>query len=177
VQKHDLQHAVLGVNAIVEESIELVRHELQKQRTELAVELSAEPLYVLGDRVQLQQVVINLLINGVQAMAAASGARKTMLVRTSRPDPAHVLVLVRDSGTGITDEDAGRLFNAFFTTKPEGMGMGLSICRSIVEAHGGRIWAESNEEHGATLQFTLPLHPYSGRCAPDDSDELSLRME
>jgi signal transduction histidine kinase len=154
-----------------------VRHELQKQRTELAVELSAEPLYVLGDRVQLQQVVINLLINGVQAMAAASGARKTMLVRTSRPDPAHVLVLVRDSGTGITDEDAGRLFNAFFTTKPEGMGMGLSICRSIVEAHGGRIWAESNEEHGATLQFTLPLHPYSGRCAPDDADELSLRME
>jgi signal transduction histidine kinase len=112
---------------------------------------------VCADRVQLQQVIINLVMNGMQAMSGITGRPRELRIRTCRFDARHVQVIVRDSGTGISEENAGRLFNAFFTTKAEGMGMGLSICRSIVEAHGGRIWAESQEGEGAVLQFILPL--------------------
>jgi signal transduction histidine kinase len=96
-------------------------------------------------------------MNGVQAMSGITGRPRELRIRTRRFDERHALVIVEDSGTGISEENVGRLFNAFFTTKAEGMGMGLSICRSIVEAHGGRIWAESHEGRGAVLQFILPL--------------------
>jgi signal transduction histidine kinase len=109
----------------------------------------------------LQQVLINLIMNGAQAMASVTGRAKRMWVTTRMADPEHAHVIVRDSGIGISAEHAEQLFEAFFTTKSEGMGIGLSICRSIVEAHGGRIWAESPPEGGAVLQFTLPV--YDGR--------------
>jgi signal transduction histidine kinase len=111
---------------------------------------------VVCDRVQLQQVLINLIMNAAQALADTRGARRVR-IETRRFDDQHAQVVVQDSGAGISEENASRLFNAFFTTKAEGTGMGLSICRSIVEAHGGRIWAESPEEGGAVLQFILPV--------------------
>lgn len=156
-QKRDPSHAVLDLNAIVRESIELVRRELDAHRVEVDADYASPPPSVCADRVQLQQVVINLVMNGVQAMSGITGRPRELRIRTRCFDARHALVVVEDSGTGISEENAGRLFNAFFTTKAEGMGMGLSICRSIVEAHGGRIWAESQGGKGAVMQFVLPL--------------------
>src|ERR1700674_4656862 len=113
---------------------------------------------IQGDRVQLQQVIINLVMNGIEAMQSVTDRPRELVIR-SHPDETHrVLVTVMDSGVGIPAENADRLFNAFFTTKSGGMGMGLSICRSIIEAHGGRVSASANEGAGATFQFVLPLH-------------------
>jgi signal transduction histidine kinase len=112
---------------------------------------------ILGDRVQLQQVIINLLINGIEAMEPIIDRPRELFVRSAR-DKGHLTLSVTDSGIGISAESANRLFNAFFTTKSSGLGMGLSICRSIVEAHGGRMSASSNEGPGATFQLVLPPH-------------------
>ncbi len=111
---------------------------------------------MLGDRIQLQQVLINLLMNGMEAMAAVTGRRRELVIRSHPHEGTQVLIQVQDAGIGIDPENADRLFSAFFTTKPNGMGMGLSICRSIIEAHGGRIWASPNAMAGATFQLTLP---------------------
>jgi PAS domain S-box-containing protein len=156
-QKRDPSQAVLDLNAIVGESLELVRRELDGHRVEVELDYASPAPRVSADRVQLQQVIINLVMNGVQAMAGMTGRPRHMRIGTRRFDARHAQVIVEDSGMGISEENAGRLFNAFFTTKAEGMGMGLSICRSIVEAHGGRIWAESQEGKGAVLQFILPV--------------------
>jgi signal transduction histidine kinase len=126
------------------------------QRVSLRTELASALPPVLGDRVQLQQVVINLVMNAVEAMAPVTDRPRDILIRSQRDDANEVLVAVRDSGLGIYSENADRLFNAFFTTKPSGMGMGLSISRSIIAAHGGRLWAAPNADHGATFQFSLP---------------------
>jgi signal transduction histidine kinase len=111
---------------------------------------------VLGDRVQLQQVIINLAINGMEAMASVTDRPRELVIRSRRHEDEQVLIEVQDAGIGIDPENVNRLFNAFFTTKPNGMGMGLSICRSIITAHGGRILASRNTGAGATFQFTLP---------------------
>jgi signal transduction histidine kinase len=113
---------------------------------------------ILGDRVQLQQVIINLVMNGIEAMQSVMDRPRELLIRSGQDEARRVLVSVTDCGVGIPAEDADRLFNAFFTTKSGGMGMGLSICRSIVEAHGGRLSASRNEGPGATFQFVLPPH-------------------
>jgi len=113
---------------------------------------------VLGDRVQLQQVIINLMINGIQAMADIDNRTRSLLIRSDHDQSGQVLVSVQDSGNGIDPANANRLFDAFYTTKPSGMGMGLSICRSIIEGHGGRIWASNHSGTGAVFQFTLPSH-------------------
>jgi signal transduction histidine kinase len=113
---------------------------------------------ILGDRVQLQQVIINLVMNGIEAMQSVSDRPRTLVIRSQQDESHRVLVTVTDSGVGISTENADRLFNAFFTTKSSGMGIGLSICRSIVEAHGGRLWATANAPRGATFQFTLPAN-------------------
>jgi PAS domain S-box-containing protein len=160
-QKRGPAHAVLDLNAVVDESIELVLHELHDHHVELEIEYVAPSPQISGDRVQLQQVLINLIMNGAQAMASVTGRAKRMWVTTRMADAQYAHVIVKDSGTGISAEHAEQLFEAFFTTRSEGMGIGLSICRSIVEAHGGRIWAESPPEGGAVLQFTLPV--YDGR--------------
>jgi signal transduction histidine kinase len=118
---------------------------------------------VLADRVQLQQVIINLVMNGIEAMQPVTDRPHELVIRTRQDGPEFVLVAVKDSGVGISPENADNLFNAFFTTKTSGMGMGLSICRSIVEAHGGRIWAEPNVPQGTTFHFTLPLHRENAR--------------
>jgi C4-dicarboxylate-specific signal transduction histidine kinase len=155
-KKRDSLPAMLDLNEIVGESVELVRRELERHRVEVQVELATPALGVSCDRVQLQQVLINLMMNAAQAMADASGPRR-LVIATRRFDTTRAQVSVHDSGPGIREDNVNRLFDTFFTTKAEGMGMGLSICRSIVEAHGGRIWAESPEEGGARLQFVLPI--------------------
>ncbi len=132
---------------------ELVSHQVSL-RTEFAPAL---PM-ILGDRVQLQQVIINLMMNGIEAMQAVTDRTRELMIRSSQDETQQVLVSVTDCGVGISAENADQLFNAFFTTKPSGMGMGLSICRSIMEAHGGRLWATANVPHGATFQFTLPVN-------------------
>jgi PAS domain S-box-containing protein len=155
-RKRDRLPATVDLDGIVGESIELVRRELDRHRIELHVDLAVPPLTAYCDRVQLQQILINLIMNAVQAMAEVAGPRK-LLIATRRFDDERAEVMVQDSGTGISEENAGRLFNTFFTTKDDGMGMGLSICRSIVEAHGGLIWAESPQAGGAVLKFVLPV--------------------
>jgi signal transduction histidine kinase len=109
-----------------------------------------------GDRVQLQQVMLNLLINAIEAMGQTSDGPRELLVNTQNEAKA-VLVVVRDSGPGLPEANPERAFEAFYTTKPTGLGMGLSICRSIIEAHGGRLWAAASEPRGTTFFFTLPL--------------------
>jgi signal transduction histidine kinase len=113
---------------------------------------------VLGDRVQLQQVFINLVMNGIEAMQSVTDRPRELVIRSRQDERQHVLVSVTDYGVGISAENADRLFTAFFTTKSSGMGMGLSICRSIIEAHGGRLWASANLPYGATFQFILPVN-------------------
>jgi signal transduction histidine kinase len=113
---------------------------------------------ILGDRVQLQQVIINLVMNGIEAMQSVTDRPHELLIRSRQDEKQLVLASVTDCGVGISAENAERLFNPFFTTKSSGMGMGLSICRSIVEDHGGRLWATANVPHGATFQFTVPVN-------------------
>jgi signal transduction histidine kinase len=118
--------------------------------------LTEGPLFVQADRVQVQQVVLNLILNAVEAMSSAEGRPRDLLIRTEQHRPNGVLVAVSDTGPGIDPEHLESVFEAFYTTKSNGVGMGLSICRSIIQAHGGRLWADANEARGAAFQFTLP---------------------
>jgi signal transduction histidine kinase len=144
------------LNEIIEEVIPLIESDVLRNRVLLRPNLASELSLVLGDRVQLQQVIINLLVNGIQAMASVSDRPRELLIRSQQHDVNHVVVMAQDSGTGIGPEDMGRLFDMFFTTKADGRGVGLSICRSIIEAHGGLIWASGNSAHGAAFYFALP---------------------
>jgi C4-dicarboxylate-specific signal transduction histidine kinase len=155
-KKAEPQMVALDINDVIREAISLEQREMLSQRVSLRTELASALPPVLGDRVQLQQVVINLVMNALEAMAPVTDRPRDMLIRSQQDDANEVLVAVRDSGMGIDSENADRLFNAFFTTKPTGMGMGLSISRSIIVAHGGRLWVSPNADHGATFQFTLP---------------------
>jgi len=146
----------LDINDVINEVLSLIRREIANHQVSVRLDLAASLPPVFGDRVQLQQVILNLLVNGIQAMALVSDRPRELLIRSRVESTERVLVEVGDSGTGIDRAHAGQLFNAFFTTKADGMGMGLSICRSIIEAHGGRIWASPNPGHGTIFQFTLP---------------------
>jgi PAS domain S-box-containing protein len=154
--KTDLEKVPLDVNDVVKEVVALVQREMDSRRVLPRTELAPALPPILGDRVQLQQVIINLVMNGIEAMQSISDRPRELVIRSQHDESHRVLVTVTDSGVGISTENADRLFNAFFTTKSSGMGMGLSICRSIVEAHGGRLWTTANLPHGATFQFTLP---------------------
>jgi C4-dicarboxylate-specific signal transduction histidine kinase len=153
--KTETEKVPLDINDLVREVIALVQRELISHQVSLRMELAPDLHMITGDRVQLQQVMINLVMNGIEAMQSVTDRPRQLEIR-SRPDETQVLVSVTDCGVGISAENAERLFNPFFTTKSSGMGMGLSICRSIMEAHGGRLWATANVPHGATFQFTIP---------------------
>jgi PAS domain S-box-containing protein len=143
------------LNVAINEVIALGRSAISKNRVWVQTRLSEGLCPVHGDRVQLQQVVLNLLLNAVEAMGSVEAAPRELLISTTRVHTG-VLVAMHDSGPGIPQEHLDRVFDSFYTTKPSGTGMGLSICRSIVDAHGGRLWAEANEPRGAIFQFTLP---------------------
>ena len=157
-KKTDPQMAPLDMNGVITEVIPLMQHELRSHGVSLQLELTPSPFSILGDRVQLQQVMVNLMLNGMDALASVEDGPRELLIRSSQSKKDHVIVAVRDSGVGIDPDNEEKLFNPFFTTKPDGTGMGLSICRSIIERHGGQIWASSHAERGATFQFSLPLH-------------------
>jgi len=150
--------ARLDINEVIEDTIPLVQRQALSHRVTLRSDLAAGLPEVLGDRVQLQQVIINLLINGLEAMAPLTDRSRELIVRSQPCAGDQVLVVVQDAGVGIAPEMADKLFNAFYTTKPDGMGMGLSICRSIVQAHAGRIWATNHDGPGVTIQFTVPQY-------------------
>jgi signal transduction histidine kinase len=167
----------LDLNETIEEVIAMARSEIRRNRVLLQTDLANELPLIAGDRIQLQQVILNLLINAIEAMGGVRDGLRELGVRSEKvlniasgseegtlenkalthAEWTHVLVAVRDSGPGLDPEGIDRLFDAFYTTKSQGMGMGLAISRSIVEAHGGRLWATANLSQGAVFQFTLPL--------------------
>ena len=151
------ERAPLDINEVIRGIVVLAEAEARRTHARVRTELSEYLPRVMGDSVQLQQVVLNLLLNGLDAMHAVEGRPRELLIRTA-PDPEaieRVRVEVRDSGAGIAPEVANRIFDAFCTTKRGGMGMGLSISRSIVEQHGGRLWAVPNDGPGTTFNFTI----------------------
>src|SRR3984893_660348 len=155
-KRTDIEKVALYVNDVVRETIPLVQRELISHQVLLRMELASTLPMILGDRVQLQQVIINLMMNGIESMQSVTDRPRELVVRSCQDETRQVLVTVRDCGVGISAENADRLFTAFFTTKSSGMGMGLSISRSIIDAHGGRLWATTYEPRGALFQFTIP---------------------
>jgi PAS domain S-box-containing protein len=145
------------INDVLLEVIALARGELRRHGVTLHTQLADGLPLVVADRVQLQQVILNLIINSIEAMNSLSEGRRELLIRSANHEEGGVLVAVRDSGAGLDSKGLDQLFNAFYTTKPGGMGMGLAISRSIIEAHGGRLWATANTPRGASFQFTLPI--------------------
>jgi signal transduction histidine kinase len=156
LKKGALEFVPLDVNDIVSEVAWLVRSDALLRNVSMSVELASDLPSVLGDRVQLQQVVLNLLLNGLEALRSPWAGARTLVIRTARDGAALVTVAVQDSGTGIDEKDTDRIFRPLYTTKPDGLGMGLAIARTIVDAHGGRVVAANNEHGGATVHFTLP---------------------
>jgi PAS domain S-box-containing protein len=146
----------LDINDTVREVLVLSQSEVQGKRGALQTGLAEALPPVWGDRVQVQQVVLNLLVNAIEAMSGVGEGPRELWVSTEPGEGTEVVVTVRDSGPGLDPQELDRLFDAFYTTKPGGLGMGLAISRSIVESHGGRLWATANVPHGAVFQFTLP---------------------
>ena len=155
IKKEPAEKNRLDINDVIQEVLALADRELYENRVQLERQLTKALPLVSADRVQMQQVLLNLIINGIEAMAAVTNRPRSLWVQSRIDDSGDILVAVRDSGTGLSSE-AHRLFTPFFTTKANGMGMGLSISRSLVESHGGRLWAAPNSPHGAVFYFTLP---------------------
>ncbi len=153
-KKGTAQRELVGVNEMVREMIVLLRGEATRHNVLIGTELATNLPQVMGDRVQLQQVLMNLMLNGIEAMKDVDGQRE-LLIKSQRAENKDVIVSVSDTGVGLPSQHADQIFNAFFTTKPQGTGMGLSISRSIVESHGGRLWADGNSPRGASFCFTL----------------------
>jgi PAS domain S-box-containing protein len=157
IKKAPPRMAQVDVNEAVLDVTTLTRSELLRHGVSLQTQLATGLPLIEGDRIQLQQVILNLTLNAVEAMIGVDEGARAMRISTARETSNGVLVSVRDSGPGLDPQSVDRLFEAFYTTKPEGLGMGLAICRSIIEAHGGRLWATANEPRGAVFQFILPL--------------------
>jgi len=149
-----LANVPIDLNQLIEEALTLVQGAVKKHDIAVRIELDRAIMPVAGNRIQLQQVLFNLVINAIEAMESV--ADRTLLIKSEREDSGEVRISVEDSGTGIEPQHIDKIFGSFFTTKVEGMGMGLSICRSIVESHGGRLWASPGRSRGAVFQFTLP---------------------
>jgi signal transduction histidine kinase len=150
------QKEPLDINQTIDEVIELVRSEAQRNRVSIQTQLATKLPLIFGDRIQLQQVILNLMMNAIEAMAEISGNQRELLILSENDQSSRVRIALRDSGAGLNPESLNDIFTPFYTTKPEGVGMGLAICRSIVDGHGGRLWATANDDRGATFQFTLP---------------------
>ena len=149
----------LEINGAIREAIEFTRGEAAKNGVSVKTNLATGLPLIEGDRVQLQQVILNLIINAVEAMSCISEGPRELLISSGKADSNSVRVAVQDSGPGLAPAALEQVFEAFYTTKSSGLGIGLAICRSIVEAHGGRLWASANVPRGATFQFTVPAHP------------------
>jgi two-component system, LuxR family, sensor kinase FixL len=156
-KKTAMERAALNLNDAIREVIALTENEARRGGVWLRTDLASGLPPVHGDRVQLQQVILNLVVNGIEAMMAVTDRPRELLIKSDQYEKGKVLVAVQDSGIGLDQESLDRIFNAFYTTKPEGMGMGLSISRSIIEAHGGKLWARPNTGFGATFQFDLQI--------------------
>jgi C4-dicarboxylate-specific signal transduction histidine kinase len=157
IKKVPSRNDQLDINDAILEVIALTRSEFLRNGVSLQTELANALPFIQGDRIQLQQVILNLIINAVEAMSGVSEGSRELLIGTGNDASKGVRVSVQDSGPGLSPESFNRLFDPFYTTKPSGMGMGLSICRAIVEAHGGRVWASRNAGPGATVEFILPV--------------------
>jgi C4-dicarboxylate-specific signal transduction histidine kinase len=156
-RKSGPQLTKLDIDDVIREVLALAGGELRRHDVVLRTELDAKDQPVMGDRVQLQQVLLNLIMNGVEAMRWVTERTRELTVSSTLAEPGSVLVAVEDTGTGPDPAVAERMFQPFFTTKPDGLGMGLAICRSIVEAHGGRLWISPRAPHGANVRFTVPF--------------------
>ncbi|MEX3936401.1 AAA family ATPase [Paraburkholderia phymatum] len=159
VKKAPMCIEILQINEAIREVIALTSSEANGKGVSVRLQLADDLPVIKGDQVQLQQVMLNLALNAIDAMSSVEAGPRELTISTAMNEPGAVLVAVRDSGPGIAPENIERLFEPFFTTKASGMGMGLSICRSIIEAHGGRLWASANVVRGASFQFTVPVHP------------------
>jgi C4-dicarboxylate-specific signal transduction histidine kinase len=156
VKKAPPRNDRFDLNQAINDVVEMVRTPIDNNGVSVRTRLAPDLHDVWGDRVQVQQVVMNLLLNAVEAMGAVEERNRTLLIRTEQNGDGGILVAVHDSGPGMGPEQLQRVFEPFYTTKASGVGMGLAICRSIIDAHGGRLWAEANEPRGAAFQFTLP---------------------
>jgi signal transduction histidine kinase len=151
----------LEINGAVREVLEFTRGEAAKHGVSVQVDLADGLPLIEGDRVQLQQVVLNLIMNAVEAMSGVSDGMRELMISTGKVETNGVLVTIKDSGPGLAAINIERMFDPFYTTKPAGLGIGLSICRSIIEAHEGRLWVSANLPRGAIFQFTVPTSPGS----------------
>jgi PAS domain S-box-containing protein len=158
IKKAPPRNEPVDINKAILEVVEISRSEAVNNDILVHTALADGLPLIEGDRIGLQQVLLNLIVNAIEAMSVADDGRRELLIRTQQEKDG-VLVGVRDSGPGLAPEAAERLFDAFYTTKPGGLGMGLSICRSIIEAHGGRLWASTNVPHGTIFEFTVPGRP------------------
>jgi C4-dicarboxylate-specific signal transduction histidine kinase len=156
VRKTPGEKKLLNINETIREVMALAAGVLIQNGVVSSIELQPDIPPVIGDRVQLQQVMLNLILNSTEAMSGVDWPVRELVIRSQESNPAEVMVTVRDSGTGLGPHDADRIFDSFFSTKSGGLGLGLSISRTIVEAHGGRLWATQNNDKGATFQFILP---------------------
>jgi C4-dicarboxylate-specific signal transduction histidine kinase len=147
----------LDPNETIRDVAALAQSELSRHGVALDTRLADDLPRIVADRIQLQQVILNLVVNATEAMSGSRDGRRELSIDSALDDSRHVMVAVRDSGPGLDPKNVDRLFDAFYTTKPQGLGMGLAICRSIIEAHGGRLWATANDGRGATFQFVLPI--------------------
>lgn len=159
VKKAPPRKDAIDMNQAVSEMIALTRAEISGSGVSLETALASDLPMVEGDRIQLQQILLNLIVNALQAMSAVPQERRKLRITTAHAEPAGVLVSVQDFGPGLSTELIERVFAPFYSTKPGGLGMGLSICRSIVEAHEGRLWVTANEPYGAVFHFTVPANP------------------
>jgi signal transduction histidine kinase len=153
----------LGINDIIRDTLALTRSELTRHRVSVRTELREDVPPIVGDRVGLEQVLVNLILNGMDAMDRVAGSSRVLTIRSRTDESGGVVLEVQDSGVGLAPEQVGRIFDPFFSTKPGGLGMGLPISRSIVEAHGGRLWATPNDGAGVTMHVTLPAAAGGGQ--------------
>ena len=152
----------LDLNTMIQDVLALARSAVQRHRVVVETQLAAAVPRILGDRIQLQQVLLNLIMNAIEALSGVSAGPRALRVSSERGAATEVVIAVRDSGPGFEPQQLDRLFDAFYTTKPQGLGLGLAISRRIIEAHGGRLWATAHTPHGAVVQFTLPLGSKEG---------------